>query len=114
MLYPQNNQYRQFIDLSGFWDFRFDPGIQGIKQDWSSGFEDSRPIAVPASWNDQFEDDFFIDAEETRNGIIYTVLPVNNEFQMGPTIKFGLVGEYLYLAADEKAISSHLRKAKKT
>ena len=24
MLYPQSNPFRQVIDLSGFWDFRFD------------------------------------------------------------------------------------------
>ena len=57
MLYPQNNQYRQFTDLSGFWDFRFDPDNRGLELDWQNGFKNSRPIAVPASWNDQFEDD---------------------------------------------------------
>ena len=55
MLYPQLNSYRQFIDLSGFWEFRFDSENQGIKENWGSGFTQSRPIAVPASWNDQFE-----------------------------------------------------------
>jgi beta-glucuronidase len=57
MLYPQNNSHRQFTDLSGFWDFRFDPVDHGLAQNWGSGFADSRPITVPASWNDQFEDD---------------------------------------------------------
>ena len=42
MLRPQRNAFRQFLDLSGFWDFRFD------------GDDGWRPIAVPASWNDQF------------------------------------------------------------
>lgn len=56
MLYPQNNLFRQFIDLSGFWDFRFDPENQGEEQGWDHGFDQARPIAVPASWNDQFED----------------------------------------------------------
>jgi beta-glucuronidase len=56
MLYPQNNLYRQFIELSGFWEFRFDPENKGLNQEWTQGFENSRPIAVPASWNDQFED----------------------------------------------------------
>ncbi|NHJ22171.1 MAG: beta-glucuronidase [Candidatus Lokiarchaeota archaeon] len=54
MLYPQRNQYRQFIDLSGFWDFRFDINNDGLKENWQSGFDKSQPIAVPASWNDQF------------------------------------------------------------
>ncbi len=56
MLYPQSNPFRQAIDLSGFWDFRFDPGSKGQASGWARGFSDARPIAVPASWNDQFED----------------------------------------------------------
>jgi beta-glucuronidase len=56
MLYPQSNQFRQTIDLSGFWDFCFDPEGQGRDRGWSAGFAGGRPIAVPASWNDQFED----------------------------------------------------------
>lgn len=54
MLYPQRNKYRQFIDLSGFWDFRFDKNDEGLNNDWHNGFEQCQPIAVPASWNDQF------------------------------------------------------------
>ncbi|NVM17641.1 MAG: beta-glucuronidase [Candidatus Lokiarchaeota archaeon] len=54
MLYPQRNKYRHYIDLSGFWDFRFDPNDVGISENWTTGFEESVPIAVPASWNDQF------------------------------------------------------------
>jgi len=57
MLYPQRNKYRHFVDLSGFWDFRFDPNDKGIGENWTKGFNDNRPIAVPASWNDQFADD---------------------------------------------------------
>lgn len=55
MLYPQCNPFRQTIDLSGFWDFRFDPDHRGNEQEWYNGFDGGRPIAVPASWNDQFE-----------------------------------------------------------
>ena len=57
MLYPQINPFRQVIDLSGFWDFRFDPDGQGERLGWDAGFDSGRPIAVPASWNDQFEDE---------------------------------------------------------
>jgi beta-glucuronidase len=53
MLYPQNNAFRQSVDLSGFWDFRF----AGEGDDWHNGFDDARPIAVPASWNEIFADD---------------------------------------------------------
>ena len=56
MLYPQFNPFRQCIDLSGFWDFCFDPERVGEAQGWADGFDHGRPIAVPASWNDQFDD----------------------------------------------------------
>jgi beta-glucuronidase len=55
MLYPQSNRYRQTMDLSGFWDFRFDDERVGDQSGWARGFANARPIAVPASWNDQFE-----------------------------------------------------------
>jgi beta-glucuronidase len=54
MLYPQRNLFRQFIELSGFWEFRFDSYNKGLDENWKNGFNNNRPIAVPASWNDQF------------------------------------------------------------
>lgn len=57
MLSPQSNPFRQTLDLSGFWDFRFDPHDQGQDAGWAEGFDDAHPIAVPASWNDQFADE---------------------------------------------------------
>ena len=56
MLYPHSNPYRQVVDLSGFWDLAFDPEGQGSQTGWAGGFAGGRPVAVPASWNDQFED----------------------------------------------------------
>jgi beta-glucuronidase len=56
MLYPQSNPFRQYVDLSGFWDLRFDPAGTGNSAAWTDGFSSGRPAAVPASWNDQFED----------------------------------------------------------
>lgn len=56
MLFPKTNTYRQYIDLSGYWDFRVDPKATGVDSGWGEGLENTRPIAVPASWNDQFED----------------------------------------------------------
>lgn len=53
MLYPQTNSRRQMIELSGFWRIRFDPDDSGGFQ---SGFDGGEIIAVPASWNDQFND----------------------------------------------------------
>ncbi len=56
MLYPQSNPYRQCFDLSGFWEIRFDPEHTGDSAGWASGFDGGQPVAVPASWNDQFDD----------------------------------------------------------
>jgi beta-glucuronidase len=55
VLYPQTNTHRQVIDLGGFWKFQIDPDDSGLNAGWNSGFEGGRPIAVPASWNEQFE-----------------------------------------------------------
>ncbi len=57
MLYPQRNSNRHFIDLSGFWDFLLDHDDKGVGENWTKGFDNGCPIAVPASWNDQFADD---------------------------------------------------------
>jgi beta-glucuronidase len=55
MLYPQTNSYRQCADLSGLWEIQFDPGNVGGKT-WVNGLPSPRPIAVPASWNEQLAD----------------------------------------------------------
>ncbi len=56
MLYPQCNSFRQYQDISGIWEFRSDPEMSGDIAVWCHGFSAGRPIAVPASWNDQFID----------------------------------------------------------
>ncbi len=55
-LYPRSNALRQRVDLSGFWGFRFDPEDAGLDAGWGAGFAPRRPIAAPASWNEQFEE----------------------------------------------------------
>jgi beta-glucuronidase len=55
MLYPQSNSFRQVFDLSCFWDFAVDPENSGMEHGWPRGFDCGHPIAVPASWNDQFD-----------------------------------------------------------
>jgi beta-glucuronidase len=57
ILYPIRNLYRHFIELPDFWDFQFDFTDVGINEKWSVGFEGGVPIAVPASWNEQFAED---------------------------------------------------------
>ncbi len=54
MLYPQSNRFRQYQDLSGIWEFRSDLERIDTAAEWRNGFVGGRPIAVPASWNDQF------------------------------------------------------------
>ncbi|MHA2007783.1 MAG: beta-glucuronidase [Promethearchaeota archaeon] len=54
ILYPVINEFRDYIDLSGFWDFKFDLNNQGLEENWDKSFSNGVPIAVPASWNDQF------------------------------------------------------------
>src|SRR5215216_6323953 len=58
MLYPIQNDLRNKLDLSGIWDFRIDPQEIGERDGWFNGLEGSRPIAVPGSWNEQYEDIF--------------------------------------------------------
>ncbi|MCB0167186.1 MAG: beta-glucuronidase [Anaerolineae bacterium] len=58
MLYPQQNQTRNKIDLSGIWDFNIDPQAVGEATGWAMGLPESRPMAVPGSWNEQYEDLF--------------------------------------------------------
>jgi beta-glucuronidase len=57
MLYPQQNLSRNKLDLSGIWDFQIDPDQMGENQGWFNGLQRGcRAIAVPGSWNEQYED----------------------------------------------------------
>ena len=58
MLYPIQNDKRNKLDLSGIWDFKTDPEGQGETEAWFNGLQNSRPMAVPGSWNEQYEDLF--------------------------------------------------------
>ena len=56
MLYPIQNNIRNRLDLSGIWDFKPDPDEVGEQNGWFNGLSEARPMAVPGSWNDQYED----------------------------------------------------------
>jgi beta-glucuronidase len=56
MLYPQQNDFRNKLDLSGIWDFKIDPEEVGVQNGWFNGLAEGRPIAVPGSWNEQCQD----------------------------------------------------------
>jgi len=56
VLYPQQNDKRNLLDISGIWDFQIDPQEVGEAQGWFNGLADARPMAVPSSWNDLYDD----------------------------------------------------------
>ncbi len=58
MLYPIQNNARNKLDISGIWDFKTDPDCIGEANGWADGLEGSRPMAVPGSWNEQYNDLF--------------------------------------------------------
>lgn len=56
MLGIQHNRYREKIEMSGFYKFKTDSNDNGEKEAWQKGLENYREIAVPASWNEQYQD----------------------------------------------------------
>jgi beta-glucuronidase len=58
MLYPIQNDIRNKLELSGIWDFQIDPDETGESSAWHTALPQPRPIAVPGSWNEQYEEFF--------------------------------------------------------
>jgi len=56
LLYPRQNSIRNVLDLSGLWQFQLDPTEEGEAQGWFKELAAPRPITVPCSWNDLFDD----------------------------------------------------------
>ena len=54
-LFPQQNAYRNKLDLSGIWNFQLDPQGVGETEGWQNGLPNPASIAVPGSWNDQLD-----------------------------------------------------------
>lgn len=55
-LFPQQNEIRNTLNLSGIWRFKKDSLEVGEKENWQNGLTTYRSIAVPGSWNEQFTD----------------------------------------------------------
>ncbi len=55
-LLPQQSPTRDVLELAGLWDFQLDPDGVGQDRGWIRALPTPRLIAVPGSWNDQFED----------------------------------------------------------
>ena len=56
LLYPRQNQFRNVMDISGIWEFQMDPHEGGEAAYWFGALPAPRPIVVPCSWNDLFDD----------------------------------------------------------
>jgi beta-glucuronidase len=56
LLYPQQNSFRNVLDLSGLWEFQLDPKAEGEAAAWQKALPAPRLIPVPCSWNDLFDD----------------------------------------------------------
>lgn len=61
MTRPQQNNYRKLVTLDGIWNCAVDNEDIGVREQWFNGLpkDNIRPIAVPASWNEQYRDLFF-------------------------------------------------------
>ena len=55
-LFPQQNDIRNTLNISGIWKFKKDSLEIGEEENWQNGLTDARAIAVPGSWNEQFTD----------------------------------------------------------
>jgi beta-glucuronidase len=56
LLRPEQNATRNVLDLSGVWDFQLDPRGAGEGHGWVDGLPAPRPMPVPCSWNDIYDD----------------------------------------------------------
>jgi beta-glucuronidase len=56
LLYPHQSATRITSNLSGLWRFKLDPKDAGERAGWANGLTATRPIPVPCSWNDLFDD----------------------------------------------------------
>ena len=56
LLLPQRSETRDVVDLSGLWEFQLDPKEEGEAGRWFDRLPVPRPIAVPCSWNELFDD----------------------------------------------------------
>lgn len=106
MLYPQSNQHRSTTSLDGLWDFRIQRPEDDASQ-WHQGFSGGRPIAVPASFNEQFTDyDSF-----NHMGIVWYARQISfPEVAAGRRIylHFGAVNYQAEVFLDGRKIGAHV------
>lgn len=81
------NNYRSKLDISGFWNFKIDKYSVGENEKWYEKFISNLTIAVPGSWNEQFDADglmnyvgdawyqkeFFVTSEFSKKNILVRI-----------------------------------------
>lgn len=106
MLYPEINEARSIIDLSGAWNFRLDDGKHGEGYAESAFIDNGTLMAVPASYNDLKEESEYRShcgwAYYKRTFIIPNTLV--NERQV---LRFDAVTHYAKIYLDGKLILEH-------
>lgn len=104
MLYPEQNDFRHLLDLSGLWDFQADPNHAGLEDEWFTGVRTPGPIAVPGSWTDQFPDlsDYFGEAWYVRR--VYVPAGWQSERVF---LRFGAVSAPLTLYLNGIEVGAH-------
>ena len=93
-LYPQNNASRMALDLGGIWDFRF------------RGDEGWKPIAVPASYNDQNPDPDYRNRAGTVEYRRKITVPAGWR-GMRVCLRFDAVAHNARILLDGKEIAAH-------
>jgi len=104
MLYPQTNSYRSVLSLPGLWQFSLDIDERGEEKRWFEGLPSSRPIGVPGSWNEQYEDTMF------HNGSAWyqTDFYVPAEWRSRTVrMRFGAAGYYCSVWLDGTPLGNH-------
>lgn len=57
MLYPKNTSSRTVINLDDMWEFKLGSGTKEFEEDIAKSLiTDGRPMHVPSSYNDIYED----------------------------------------------------------
>ena len=103
-LFPEQNSQRNILNLSGIWNFKVDSNNVGEKEGWFSGLKNGKPIAVPASWNDQYDElrDYMGIAWYEQNTFIPKVWKGQKIF-----IRFGSANYAAKIWINGKALGKH-------
>ncbi|GAB4344803.1 MAG: beta-glucuronidase [Candidatus Abyssubacteria bacterium] len=104
MLYPQDNPHRTVMNLSGLWKFSLDIDDNGEDKCWFEGLPSSRPIGVPGSWNEQYEDTMFYMGTAWYQTEFHTPPQMRGQRLV---LRFGAAGYYTHVWLDGEPLGTH-------